>query len=367
MKDASDQTAGPGLCVTGLSRQGLKETFVAVSSLKGEAADGVFRRLRACLKEHRGGEILRESIFGIRNGAAKTRTKGRHAWPVTCLADPSSNGKVTGGVHVHVIEGVKVEPLHADGRVVGTVFEDEFARYCMLGDLRAPDARQSPEEQARVTFGIMEAALLLAGMDFSHVVRTWLFLDRILEWYDRFNVTRTKFFSERGVFDRLVPASTGIGMANSAGTAIVAEVLAIQPKDSRVKIQALPSPLQCPALTYGSSFSRAIEIAMPDHRRVLVSGTASIDPQGRSAFPGDMDAQVDLTMRVVYAILESRGMNWSDVYRAVGYVKDLKDAPAVDRYLAAQGLPPLPLVMAKADVCRDELLFEIEVDAVRAG
>ena len=54
----------------------------------------------------------------------------------------------------------------------------------------------------------------------------------------------------------------------------------------------LPSPLQCPALEYGSSFSRAAELRTPGWRRVVVSGTASILPGSHEvAHVGDVDAQ----------------------------------------------------------------------------
>ena len=138
---------------------------------------------------------------------------------------------------------------------------------------------------------MMEAALRLAGMDFSHVVRTWLFLDEILAWYRELNQARDAFFTSRGVYDGLVPASTGIGARNPAGTAVVAELLAVQPKSSRVRIRSVPSPLQCPALQYHSSFSRAVEVAQPDHRRLFISGTASIGPDGRSAHAGGRGAR----------------------------------------------------------------------------
>jgi hypothetical protein len=78
---------------------------------------------------------------------------------------------------------------------------------------------------------------------------------------------------------------------------------------------------------------------------------------------GDVDAQVALTMEVVEAILKSRGMGWKDATRAIGYFKRLEDAPAFDRYCAKAGLPALPIVVSENDVCRDELLFEIEMDA----
>ena len=41
------------------------------------------------------------------------------------------------------------------------------------------------------------------------------------------------------------------------------------------------------------------------------------------------------------------------------------DAPVYHRYCRANGIPPLPVALAHADVCRDDLLFEIELDAVR--
>ena len=375
MADQTAPTHAPGLHVVGLPRKGLTEVFVAAPVRSGESLAGVLRRLRACLRQRPGAAILKESVFGAarsascqlarRNLTGCATTAGPSAWPVTRLGEGAANGKPVAGVHVHAVQGVDVFPIRMRDRVVGTVFEDAYARYCVLGDIRPDDAHLPAEEQARFTFEIMEAALLLAEMDFSHVVRTWLFLDKILTWYDQFNLVRTRFFSERGVYDRVVPASTGIGMGNSAGTALVAEVIAIQPKDKRVRIESVPSPLQCPALKYGSSFSRAVEVTMPDHRRLMVSGTASIDLQGRTAHLGDVDAQVDLTMRVVGAILKSREMDWADVCRAVAYVKHAKDAPALARYCAARRLPALPVVTTKAEICREGLLFEIEVDAAR--
>jgi enamine deaminase RidA (YjgF/YER057c/UK114 family) len=269
------------------------------------------------------------------------------------------------GIQVHAVTGIPVEPIRMDGRVVGTVFEDAYSRYCLLGDLRPESSALPRIDQARQTYEMMEAALRLVEMDFSHVLRTWLYLDQILAWYREFNLVRDAFYSERGVFDRVVPASTAVGGSNSAGTAVVANLFAAKAKDQRMRLQNVPSPLQCPALTYGSSFSRAVELILPSHRRLFVSGTASIAPDGSTIHVGNVDAQVAWTMDVVNAILQSRQMGWMDVTRAIGYFKRADDAPAFDRYCLDQGLPPLPAVIAKNDICRDELLFEFEVDAIR--
>jgi hypothetical protein len=60
-------------------------------------------------------------------------------------------------------------------------------------------------------------------------------------------------------------------------------------------------------------------------------------------------------------------MDWSHVSRGIAYLKHMKDAPAYRAYLEGRGLSGLPVIEAHADICRDELLFEIEVDAVRIG
>jgi enamine deaminase RidA (YjgF/YER057c/UK114 family) len=210
---------------------------------------------------------------------------------------------------------------------------------------------------------MMEEALCQADMTFLDVARTWLYLDRILEWYDELNAVRSAFFKERGVFDNLVPASTGVGSPNPNGTAIVADVFAVKPKGPEATVFAVPSPLQCPAPEYGSSFSRAVEIDTPDCRRLLVSGTASIEPGGATVHVGDVEKQIDLTMRVVEAILESRNMGWDDVTRAIAYFKNCEDMPAFNDWTSSGGPFPMPVVVAQSDICRDDLLFEVEVDA----
>ena len=80
-----------------------------------------------------------------------------------------------------------------------------------------------------------------------------------------------------------------------------------------------------------------------------------------------MDGQIDRTFDVVAAILESRDMDWTDVTRAIAYVKRGKDADAYHAGLQRRGLSPLPAVVTENDICRDELLFELEVDAVTVG
>jgi enamine deaminase RidA (YjgF/YER057c/UK114 family) len=270
------------------------------------------------------------------------------------------------GLHLHAVAEAEVKPLLLDGQIVGTAIEGPYATEVRLAGLHSGAVNEPRPVQARLTFERMEEALALAGMDFSHVARTWLFLDDILDWYDDFNPVRTEFFTERGVFDRMVPASTGIGGSNPAGAAMVAGVYAVKANAPGVSMQAVPSPLQCPALDYGSSFSRAVEVTMPDLRRLMISGTASIEPGGETVHVDDVVGQTALTCDVVEAILKSRGMGWEDVTRATAYVRHAKDAGVFETHRKATGMPPLPVVVAHNTICRGNLLFELEVDATQA-
>ena len=96
---------------------------------------------------------------------------------------------------------------------------------------------------------------------------------------------------------------------------------------------------------------------------MFISGTASIAPDGVTAHVGDVEKQVALTMAVVEKILESRRMSWADVTRGIAYFKDIGEAAVLERYCRDQGLLDLPVVVSSADICRDDLLFEIELDA----
>jgi len=186
-----------------------------------------------------------------------------------------------------------------------------------------------------------------------------------LNWYDTFNKVRTAFFSQYGVFDHLVPASTGIGAGNPFHAALVADALVVKPKNNFCKVQAIASPLQCPAVSYKSSFSRAVEISYPDLRHLLISGTASIAADGRTVHIGDPASQVEQTMKVVEAILVSRDMGWKDITRAIAYFKDMASLTLYEKYCTENNIPSFPMAVSHADICRDDLLFEIEVDAVK--
>jgi len=367
MSSIVNRETTPGMHTVSLKSSDVEELFIT-ADLRGEDIAQAAQKAIDIVNS-RNSTVVTQVVFapmGEENASvgAMKEALGDCDWPLTWVDSGHRKGSDLGGMHIHAVRGVDVQRLTMEGRTVGTVFQDDSARFCCLGDLWSGDSSATRAEQAEQTFDMMESAMELAGMDFSNVVRTWLYLDELLQWYDPFNRIRDDFFRKRGVFDDLVPASTGISGANPAGAAMIATATGIQPLNGSVKASALPSPLQCPALEYGSSFSRAVEITQPHCNRITVSGTASIEPGGDTVHLDDAPKQIDLTMRVVEAILEQRGMTWADMTRGIAYFKDQRYHQDYVDYCRAGGLPDMPTIITENDVCRDDLLFEIELDAI---
>lgn len=257
------------------------------------------------------------------------------------------------------------EPILFRGGRVGSKWEDAFAKYVLLMGVAPDDPQAERGAQATSAFTNLEAVLEAEGFAFRDVVRTWLYMDRILEWYDVLNRARDAFFESRHIFGGFVPASTGIGSANHTGSAIITGALAMIPKSEHATRAMLDSPLQCSALDYKSSFSRAAEIVTPAQRTVFVSGTASIEPGGATAHLDDPEKQIALTMDVISAILGTRSMTLGDTTRAIAYLKRPEYLPLWRAWLEAHHLPADFAQEVVADVCRDDLLFEVELDAVQ--
>ena len=356
-----------GLNATIVGRGQLREFHVTVEPLQGESIRRMVKRLHTFLSAY-GAVIIREEVFGLRSVAdqflrATTDAAGVITWPVSWLeGEPVGRGGVA-GVHLFAVSGVEVRWLFSGGRPVASIFSDGYARHCILGDINPASETEPRLEQADELFDLIDLQLSRARMEWKNVARTWLYLDRILEWYRDFNLVRKDAFDRFELYSHAMPASTGIGASNLAGAALTAGAWALAPLRPEARVEQVISPLQCSARDYGSCFSRAVEIVCPDLRRLMISGTASISRDGITEHRGDFWRQMARTFEVVDAILESRGMAWKNVSRATAYLRCVKDAAACEEFLALRRLR-LPIIITRADVCRDDLLFEIELDAL---
>jgi len=266
-----------------------------------------------------------------------------------------------GGVFVHAVHCESSQVLWHNGRQVGLRFQDEHAEYVFISGLYGTNGTES--EQTLEVFAALEELLAGAGMDYSHILRTWFYNRDILSWYGEFNKVRTRFYEKHGVFEHLLPASTGIGADNPHGSALVVSAFAVKDLSGHCQCREVASPLQCPATDYGSSFARAVRLDTPEHARLTISGTASIGADGSTVYVGDFRRQFDETHRVVAAILEAEGFAWKDVVRGIAYFRHAEDAKLAEELSWPE---PFPVIRTVDTVCRDDLLYELEINAVKS-
>jgi enamine deaminase RidA (YjgF/YER057c/UK114 family) len=335
--------------------------------MAGESASAVFRRAADRLAAE-GAEILSVMLYGsmaAREGVERAMTDalGTVAWPLTWVEGASCDGGPLAGVQVFAVAGWPVTRIRLGNRVVASVFEDGGSRHCLLGGFGPNSVALRAPAQVQQMFGNLECALDLAGFELADVIRTWFYNDDILAWYGDFNRVRSEHYATVKWRTGSIPASTAVAGKNPAGAALAVAAWAMRPIDPAARAVEVASPLQCPAPAYGSSFARAMEVNSGGWRRLFISGTASIHPGGQTAWVGNPKKQIDLSMEVIAAILDSRGMDFHDVTRATAYFQQPLFTPYLDRWCEARALTQMPLVHVHCDICRDDLLFELELDA----
>jgi enamine deaminase RidA (YjgF/YER057c/UK114 family) len=221
--------------------------------------------------------------------------------------------------------------------------------------------------QADQMFTNVGLGLKAHGFEYRQVVRTWIYMARLLEWYGDFNRVRTAHYAPAGLGvegGAAFPASTGI-QGRSAGEECLADVLALD-SDGPQSAAALPirrSPRQDQSFNYGSAFSRGMAIAIEGTRTVHISGTASINPAGDSIHVGDAELQSLETLMCIAAILEEQGGSLANITSATLFCKNRDAWEAWKRVTRLLKVPEFPKVCVLADVCRHDLLVEMEAVA----
>jgi len=119
-----------------------------------------------------------------------------------------------------------------------------------------------------------------------------------------------------------------------------------------------------------SSFSRALRLDIKGVTILLISGTASVDENGKTIHVGDFRAQCWRTYQNITGLLEAEGATWKDIVRTTCYLRDIeRDYEAFNeirtQFFKEQGLDPLPASTGiQAILCRPDLLVEIEAIAI---
>ncbi|MBM4319495.1 MAG: hypothetical protein FJ125_05935 [Deltaproteobacteria bacterium] len=254
------------------------------------------------------------------------------------------------------------------------------------------------EAEGRAALGLAEAELLRFGFGLDQVLRTWFYIPGILERsgasqrYQQLNEARSRFYERprpHRFLERLLPpghgggpgaggypASTGIGA--EAGP-LVLELEALDAPPGQAVAFPIENPRQLSAYRYPGDvlvgdgapapprFSRGLVELSEGLARVRVSGTASI--RGSSTMhPGDVAAQTATTLETIELLVSAanlarhglaRGLTLGELAQLRIYVKRPEDLPVVSALCTAR-CGAIPMLYLQADICRDDLLVEIE-------
>ncbi|HEX4619562.1 MAG TPA: hypothetical protein VH135_07505 [Steroidobacteraceae bacterium] len=221
-----------------------------------------------------------------------------------------------------------------------------------------------------------EICATLDAVGYPHLLRVWNYLPDInrdndgIERYRQFNRARQHALSACGrAVSGKVPAASALGAAS--GSPLVVYFLAARTAPAFIENPRQLSAYRYPR-RYGSHspvFSRATLLRQRGSLTLFISGTASIVGH-RSIHPGDTAAQTRETLTNIAALLEEanrveRAAHFSlDSLACKVYVRRPADLPTISGQLAPALGADARVIYLQADICRQDLLVEIEATAM---
>lgn len=216
--------------------------------------------------------------------------------------------------------------------------------------------------QASDVFAVAGRLLAAHGMDFHHVVRTWIHLRDIDRDYDALNAARRDFFARSGI--DLRPASTGIGGTPFPDEHLCSLGLLAVKSPRPLDVSPMTTPLLNEAWSYGADFSRGLRVVEGNRVTLHVSGTASIDETGRTVHEGDFAAQAERMLDNLASLLARQDASFASLLSGVTYLRRARDADALHALYQRRGFGDFPCAVVEAALCRGDLLCETEAVAV---
>lgn len=231
--------------------------------------------------------------------------------------------------------------------------------------------------QQATALAYRELFAALGHADFPCLVRVWNYIPRIneieggIERYRMFNVGRQEAFSEFGrELTGRVPAASALGVRHGA--------LEIGFIAARRPLFAIENPRQVSAYHYpgeygprSPTFSRAAVVGSPQQDLLFVSGTASIVGH-QTLHHDDVISQARETLANISAVVGEAVRTVPTLEASLhtlaclGYVRNPSDLAVVRNEMRAALGDDKQFCYVQADVCRVDLLVEVEASGGHA-
>ncbi len=314
---------------------------------------------------------------------AKVTTLFNEELILSFIAQPPLTSKI-------VIEAFYFEP--SDWQVQTILEENSTAKLfsrgatkILIGTVKS-DTHETCKIDAENGFNAISLLLKKTQFPVNSILRQWNYISGIIGFdgegqrYQEFNNVRSGFygsaFGEKGY-----PAATGIGMDRGG---VVIEFIAV--KSDEVFTKPVDNPEQIAAHIYSKEvlvgqknikettpkFERARFMELSGRKLIFISGTAAITGE-KTVATGNPEGQTKVTIQNIRRLYSKEVLNGISKERlrpkyghARVYVKRREDFEIIKKTVE-HFYGNLPVVYILADICRDDLLVEIEGKVVLEG
>jgi len=299
---------------------------------------------------------------------------------------PEKPGKVA-------VEALFIEGTHTEittkyyGSLPYVVIESASSKEVWGAGLGDDQHMDDTRRASVAAFEMVMEILQRENLTLNNIVRQWNFIGEILEMkegfqnYQVFNEVRSEYYNKYRTVAGF-PAATGVGMKYGG---VFLDFCAMKPDES-LKMKAVSNPSQVNAYEYGQQvlkgmansgsdvkhppqFERGLLMINKTTNTLFVSGTASIIGQ-ETIGKGDVDEQAMVTIENIRNVADLKRIRQLIGKDDIGpgkfsllrvYIKKQDDFKSV-KSICNKHFPGSPVIFIEADICRDDLLTEIEAE-----
>ena len=225
---------------------------------------------------------------------------------------------------------------------------------------------KSVREQTRNLLQHYAALLHSKQMSLAdHSIRTWLYVQNIDVNYADFVAARRELFAEHGMTPQthFIASSATEGVLADTKARVALDAYAVSGlRPGQIEFLAAPDNLG-PTHLYGVTFERGTTVAYRDRKHLIVSGTASIDPDGQILHDGNVLRQLGRAIENIEALLSSVGASLQDMCILIVYIREPTDYDIVHRQMRKL-FGDTPMTVVAGRICRPGWLIEVEGMAI---
>ncbi len=281
-----------------------------------------------------------------------------------CVASPDgaiSSGLRIFGEPVNEVWGIRGESIE-HGQTGRCSWRQSSEIICAAIWLSADECA---DIEASTQDAYAEILATLSSQGYPYPFRFWNYIPKInhgdgdQEEYKKFCSGRLQAFRQTNLAEESFPAASALGHHTHGGVVYVlsSKHTGIHHKN-QLQTDAYKYPRQ-----YGAnspSFARATSITVENQDLFFISGTASIIGHKTMAV-GDLKGQLDTTVNNIQHLIDHAKQEGcaASLKTIKAYIRHEQDLATCKAFLETR-FPDTPTIFLHADVCRDDLLVEIE-------